>query len=281
MNITNQRGAKPVIRIDLPWVLDVAAALDDLDRVEPESTLEVAFVRLYGAQRQLAALFNASVYSHYLRASRQKGNELHDYIEKIVAPMDYSRTIGQFELAEIIRLRDHFSLVFRSEISTLPVFLVSRKDNYDVSLLITDGRGLFPQALVLKAPEAESDALEVGKCLAFELHTASGFHTFRVVEAVARRYWDTATSKPRPSPETIGMIAGQLELQRLGDIRVVESLKQMTKLHRNPLAHADVILTGDEAIAIVGMSRSVLTAMLGVLPDVPPTTGAPLPLSSP
>ena len=51
--------------------------------------------------------------------------------------------------------------------------------------------------------------------------------------------------------------------------------KQMTKLHRNPLIHPEVILTVDEAIGIIGMARSVIGAMLQVLPDEPPTTGAP------
>jgi hypothetical protein len=48
----------------------------------------------------------------------------------------------------------------------------------------------------------------------------------------------------------------------------------MTKLHRNPLIHPEVILTVEEAIGIIGMARSVIAMMLQSLPDVPTTTGA-------
>jgi hypothetical protein len=35
--------------------------------------------------------------------------------------------------------------------------------------------------------------------------------------------------------------AAELERQQLGDPKVVEAIKQMTKLHRNPLIHPEVI----------------------------------------
>ncbi len=55
------------------------------------------------------------------------------------------------------------------------------------------------------------------------------------------------------------------------------SLQQLARLHRNPIIHPEVILTVDEAITILGIVRSVIGAMLAVLPDVPPTTGSAAP----
>jgi hypothetical protein len=57
-----------------------------------------------------------------------------------------------------------------------------------------------------------------------------------------------------------------------GDDKILAALEQMTDLHRNPLMHPEVILTPDEAIATLGIARSVITAMLAVLPVQPPTT---------
>lgn len=120
--------------------------------------------------------------------------------------------------------------------------------------------------------------MEVGKCLAFEVPTACGFHTYRVVEAVLRRYWDEVTgNRKRPEPETLGKFAAELQDAKLGDPRVIEAIRYIAKHHRNPLAHPDVVLTIDEAFASVGHVRSVITYMLSVLPDLPLTTGAPLP----
>ncbi len=263
-----------MIRISLPWVIDVVASLDRLDALQA-GKVDDHFLALLAVQVQIEQLFNGSIYRHFLRASRERAQELYDAV-KVIVDREGDKDIAEWEVHQIQNARHAFYLVFRSEIALLPVFLVSRKATYDLALLIEQGTELFPRAMLAKAPETEEDALEVGKCLAFELNTACGFHTFRVVEAVARRYWDTASGgKPRPHPETLGQIAGQLEIQNLGEPKVCESLKSLTKLHRNPLAHPDVILTADEAIATVGMAGSVVTHMLAALPDVLPTTGAP------
>ena len=58
-------------------------------------------------------------------------------------------------------------------------------------------------------------------------------------------------------------------------VTIVEAIKQMTKLHRNPLVHPEVILRTEEAIGIIGMARSAIAAMLAALPDVRIATGAP------
>ncbi|WP_416193440.1 hypothetical protein [Nitrobacter sp. TKz-YC01] len=63
-----------------------------------------------------------------------------------------------------------------------------------------------------------------------------------------------------------------LRQSKKGDEKILAALKQMTDLHRNPLIHPEVILTTDESIATLGIARSVITAMLAVLPVQPPTT---------
>jgi hypothetical protein len=132
-----------------------------------------------------------------------------------------------------------------------------------------------------KAPEVEKDAKEAGRALAYELATACGFHTFRIVESVVRRYWDAVSDgEERPKLQTLGTFASLMDARKIGDEKIVESLKQLTKLHRNPLAHPEVILTVEEAIGTVGMARSVLAMMLQVLPDAPQTTGAPASLTA-
>jgi hypothetical protein len=167
--------------------------------------------------------------------------------------------------------------VFLAELSTLPSFLVTGKEGYDLTILIEHGTRLFPGTLAAKVPEAVRDAREVGKAIAFELSTAAGFHIFRVVEAVLKRYWDHVSSKTaRPRLETIGTYAAALEDNTFGDAKVWESLKQLGKLHRNPLIHPEVILDVGEEIEILGISRSVIGAMLKVMPDVPTTTSTAL-----
>lgn len=171
--------------------------------------------------------------------------------------------------------KDEFKLIFMAELGVIPSFIITRKEGFDTNVLIESGISLFPKDLIEKVPETEKDATEVGKALAFELATACGFHAFRVTEAVARRYWDEmAPGKPRPKPETLGSIASEMRDKGIGDTKIIESIKQMTRLHRNPLIHPEVILSVDEAIGIIGIARSVVGAMLKSLPDIPITTGA-------
>lgn len=250
------------------------AAIDGLDKVTGGNTLMQDWFYLYQAQNQLQAVFANSPYSSHLRISRDTALDLHKSLADILGDGSKNdRVIEEHEVWLLKFRKDAFKPIFISEVSTLPSFLVIEKEGYDINLLIDDGKKLFPVTLAAKAPEALRDAMEVGKAIAFELPTAAGFHIFRVVEAVLKRYWDQVSSKaPRPKLETIGTYASSLEDRAFGDPKVWESLKQLGKLHRNPLIHPEVILDVGEEIEILGISRSVIGAMLKVMPDVPTTT---------
>jgi hypothetical protein len=211
----------------------------------------------------------------FLRVSRTKSEEL---VKAISAVMDRkqignSGKLDQFDLWSIHSKSRELRVILLSEIGTLPTYLVSRKEGYDTDVLVQSGASLFPSSLTRKVPEARPDAMEAGKALAFEVATACGFHVFRVTECVLRRYWDQVSDgSPRPRLQTMGNFALEMEKSSIGDPKIVESIKQMTKLHRNPLIHPEVMLTVEEAISIIGIARSVVGAMLVVLPDVQPTT---------
>ena len=59
---------------------------------------------------------------------------------------------------------------------------------------------------------------------------------------------------------------------KCGDEKILSVIEHMSKLHRNPIAHPEVALTLDEALSMLGMARSVITAMLAALPVPPQTT---------
>ena len=165
--------------------------------------------------------------------------------------------------------REQFKSVFFAELSVLPAFLATGKEGYDVNTLIDEGQKLFPALTISKCPEAESDMREAGKALAFELATSCGFHIFRVTESVFKRYWDHVSGGDDRSNFTIGYYAKELENKNLGDKKIWETLKQLASLHRNPLIHPEVNLTVEEAIDTLGIARSVIAAMLRVMPDIP------------
>ncbi|MCK1358931.1 hypothetical protein [Bradyrhizobium sp. 199] len=266
-------------RIRIPWMLEVLNAIEQLDLITEGKPLKESWFFLYQAKNQIEAVFGQSPYSRHLRVSRDLAGELHTEITSILGDgTKNDRALDDFEVWSLKFKRDAFKPVFTSEVSTLPSFLVVEKEGYDINLLIEDGVKLFPATIAARAPEAVRDAMEVGKAIAFELPTAAGFHIFRVVEAVVKRYWDhVSAGKDRPKLETLGTYAVALEDNKFGDAKVWESLKQLGKLHRNPLIHPEVILDVGEEIEILGISRSLVGAMLKVMPDVPTTTTTALP----
>src|SRR5665213_3060576 len=124
----------------------------------------------------------------------------------------------------------------------------------------------------------KSQARETGvgvNPLAYEIPTACGFHIFRATESVLRKYYSHSTGgSPPPKVRNIGVYVRMLRAQNCGDEIVLATLQQLARLHRNPLIHPEAVLTMDEAIATLGIARSVVTAMLKILPVVLPTTGA-------
>lgn len=277
-NRVAHRTGRPMIRISIPWLVDVVKSLDDINFVQPNQPIMVNMPFMFPLMGKVEAIFDQSIYGPYLRASREAGREFHTEMVRLTdASKDWDKTIiSDYEVFNLKSKRDTFRTVLLGDLSVAPSYLVSAKDSYDIVVLTEAGIRLFPPALMSKAPEIEKDAAEVGRALAFELPTACGFHTFRVTESVVRRYWDKVSNgKERPKPETLGTFAKKMAEEKFGDERVVEAIKQMTRLHRNPLIHPEVILTNEEAIGIIGMAKSVIGAMLQALPEIPGTTGAP------
>lgn len=169
--------------------------------------------------------------------------------------------------------RDQFRTALLAELGVLPTYFVSQKEGFDTLTLLDNGPALFPLSLKAKAPEAVFDAAETGKALAFELATAVGFHVFRALEAVLRRYY-TEVSKGAPAPKvrSIGVYVRAMQKLKVGDPKILAALDQIKDLHRNPLVHPEAVLNMDAAVALVGIARSAIGAMLNELPELPLTT---------
>ena len=266
----------PMQRLSLSWIVERLTELRTLAEVKSGASGPKIWFTLMNAKEALNSLTAASIYSSHIRISRNKAADLAATLDDVLNKISdiHNFEISDFDIWKVGNQREQLETVLMSELAVLPIYLVSAKDAFDLEKIIDSGSNLFPPSMLLKVPETGKDALESGRSLAFELDTACGFHTFRVLEAVVRRYWDVVSlGKTRPEPQTLGTMAGHLEKCNLGDVKVIESLKQMTKLHRNPISHPDVTLSSDEAVAILGMARSVITPMLLSLPDALPTIG--------
>ena len=253
-----------MIRISLAWILEVMSSIERLEQIDDNTDQRKVFW-CFSARGDIQKIFEQSIYAPYLKISREKATTLISVLDQICEPEH------QFSITDLWLLRGartEFKNVFLAELSILPAFLVSEKEGYDLNTLTDKGYKLFPASLSQKCPNADEDMMAVGKTLAFELATACGFHIFRVTETVLKRYWDCVSKgQPHPSLKTIGGYAKELESKNLGEKKTRETLKQLSKLHRNPVIHPDVTLTVEEVIGTLGIARSVISSMLNEIPD--------------
>jgi hypothetical protein len=273
MHRNNRNREQPLIRTNTPWIIDVVSSFEKVKTFNDDTAPIDVFLGVLNAKTRLDELFINSIYAQHLRVSSQHAVSFKEALEKASGEM--SGNIVSLPVGQMVTLRyqaTQFLTVLTSELGVIPTFMVSVKEGFDVGQLTDSGYRLFPPSTLAKVPETEKDMAEAGKALAFELSTACGFHTFRVLESVLKRYWDHVSQKKRPRLETIGNYAKELAAGPYGEQKVWEALRQIGDLHRNPLIHPDAILSVEEAIGTLGIVRSVIGAMLSVMPDVPTST---------
>jgi len=185
------------------------------------------------------------------------------------ADKDGERKITQYDANDLNRQFNLFKTVLLAELETLNANFVTQKRGYDTATLIEAAENIFPPELPHRVPEAVFDLREAGKCIAFELPTAAGFHLHRANEAILHRYYDAVTDgKPRPTSRNIGDYLAALRQHNAGDPKLLAALKDLKDLHRNPLIHPDQTLESiDEAIALMNGIHNAVVHMLKVIPD--------------
>jgi hypothetical protein len=269
-------GAKPVIKIYIPYLLDVFSSIEKLERIKTEECAYMdVFSDFYGAQSSLESLYNTSVFAPYLRSSAYLSNELLKLVKGQNTDFDMKRRVPFYMMHSIQAKAKEYKIALIAELGVFDSYFVTKKGAFDTNSLLNGGESIFPPDLVKKVPEALFDAREAAKSLAYELPTAAGFHTFRATESVVRKYYYHVTGGgAAPKVRNLGVYLNALKQAGKGDPKVLGALKQMADLHRNPTIHPETVLTVDEAIAILGIAQSVVSTMLVRLPDVPPTTSS-------
>lgn len=276
-------GRGPMIRITLQYIWALSESLEPISRLDPLKPIEKIdlMIAAFGAKQALDALIAGSVFATTLRSTRPLAADLRQQLEKATTG-DVDHKVEMSDVWALKRSYDAFKIAFLAELGTFPAYFVSQKGSHDTLTLLENPSRMFPDDLAKKVPEAMFDVAEAGKALCYETPTACGFHLFRATESVLRRYYTHATGgKPQPKIRNIAVYVNAMKQQKAGDDKVLSVVAQLSSLHRNPLIHPDVILTMDEAIAILGMARSAITHMISQLPDQPPTTGAPTPQADP
>ncbi|MES0139241.1 hypothetical protein NKJ88_30520 [Mesorhizobium sp. M0016] len=273
-NHQGRRGAT-VIRITLSYIYNLAAALEPIGTIAPLETnkTDLYFPALI-AHNAISELITSTMYAPHLRASYQYAQSLMVELAKVIK-IPIEGTVPQYEMFTLKQAYDQYKTVLLADLAILHAYFVSQKGGYDTWTLLMFGESLFPSDLATKVPEAVFDAREAGKCLAYENATAAGFHIFRVLEAVLRRYYTHVTGgRPQPKVRNIAVYVNAMRQSGKGDEKVLFLVKEISDRFRNPLIHPDTALTVDAGIATHGLVRTAVTEMLQplVIPELTTST---------
>jgi hypothetical protein len=155
-----------------------------------------------------------------------------------------------------------FENLLEYDLSRFPTFSVERTGIFDSDDLVLNAhKHLSDASLKISDPKVIEDFKAAGRCLAFDLFTACGFHAVRALEAVARAYHKQLTGKDAQEDGTpLGGVAN--DLRDIADDKcgkppkprpkddplrlVVSNLDRMNNIYRKPLAHPEMVLKSRE-----------------------------------
>jgi hypothetical protein len=123
---------------------------------------------------------------------------------------------------------------------------------------------MLPDSIRLKIGQNVIDELrQSGRCLAFDVPTASGFHILRATEIVLHEYYMNVC-KPKDPKRLENWGAYIAELKKSGDPNVKETiaiLQQIKDNDRNLIMHPERILSSDDAFTLFEIAKGAIMAM--------------------
>jgi hypothetical protein len=174
-----------------------------------------------------------------------------------------------------------FETVFAEEMRETATYFVPRRGIYYTPALVDNADETFPKDLLPFIPaKAKEDWKAAGRCLAFNLLSASGFHVARAVEASLESYYGLFSGKPG---ETLHSWHDYIKaLKEIAEKKptpcplekTLIELDQMREDYRNPIVHPRVVLNeGDSRMLfangeslIIAMAQEIAAAAKGVQP---------------
>lgn len=199
-----------------------------------------------------------------LCTARQPAAELLEFVRYLLQCAH--KSAGSKVTLDLVRQGDavlgRFETAMQFELSALHTYSVSQTLGWDTDILVERAEEILPAAVRVKVPdEAISDLKAAGRCLAFDLYTAAGFHTVRATESVIKKYYTHVVGSP-PGVKSRNWGAYIRTLQKHGaDPRVTGFLDHIREHYRNPVAHPEESLDNKSAQVLLSVCTSSIIQM--------------------
>jgi hypothetical protein len=164
------------------------------------------------------------------------------------------------------RAMEEFQTVFAEELRETATYFVPRRGIFSTPALVDSADDTFPTEIIGHIPKkTRDDWKSAGRCLAFHLLSASGFHVARAVEGTMEAYYQRFSGKPGTTLVSWHEYITELENMKLLSPRpsekTIAELRQMKNDYRNPIMHPRVVLTEPDARMLFANGESLIIAM--------------------
>ncbi len=164
-------------------------------------------------------------------------------------------------------LVEKFEAVFSAEMDMAATYSVPRKGIYSTPALVDEAETAFDDLLRGVIPtKSLGDFHQAGRCMAFNLPTAAGFHACRAIEGLLEVYYQTFTGKEGTLNGWNDYIKALEKVSEGGaqpspEDKTLASLKQIKDSNRNPLMHPRETLDEPSARVLFLSTELVMIAM--------------------
>jgi hypothetical protein len=273
-------------KINLPFFYQLGSQLNPLGKMKttPQNRIEI-FIAGITVRNSILGLLNwaggLKVCYSGARALLDAINEMEKWALNLKLPGDWTKedTSVDRKFQQIIDKAKNFETVLSEELLTLSAYCATQKGIYSTSDLIDHAERVFPSSVLEKLSEpVVQEVAHGGRCLAFDIPTASGFHMLRATEAVLHEYY-VAVCKPKSKSKLENWGAYISALYKLTEKttvkvdvkdhvkRVLALLQQVKDQDRNVIMHPEVVLTANEAFILFEITKGAIMAMSDKLPE--------------
>jgi hypothetical protein len=152
--------------------------------------------------------------------------------------------------------------VMSVELARAPIYAVPVRGVFSTDSLLDSADDVFEDARNKVPDDARADTRQAGRCLAFDLPTAAGFHVARATESVMKKTMGAfGCPLPKESQRNWGFYINALEEHGVRK-ELTHHLSQLKDLHRNPLIHPEITLTPLEAQQLWSLCTSAIMVMI-------------------
>jgi hypothetical protein len=262
-----------VIPINEMWFYRLGYMIHPLTELEPPQTFRDIGFKLMGTHRHIETLLSSIILPlHVCRPSAiSLRKSIADLIDKYIKG-NWDRDIDEVDVQDIINKARDFEAVLAAELETIHTYAATQKLAFDTRSLIDNAENLLPITIRNDVPqETISELREAGRCLAFEVPTASGFHVFRATEGVIRQYFKAVVgSLPEAKNRNWGAYIRTLE-KHGADQKVTGFLDHIRQLYRNPVIHPEEHLEIEDAEILLSLCTSAIIQMVKAIQNIQAT----------